>query len=202
MSKTRRERRIGTLTLATELERAAWTPTGRECLNAVADPGELSVQLQRQHDLAGRLAAVEYADGFADIGERIGGVDARLEPAVRNPVQDLSMLARWPSGIAPTASPQNTPTAAQPLSSSRLSGILGISPAAKPTTRKRPCQAERAHRRLGVVAADAVVDDVDAVAAGQRAQALLEVGVAVVDRLVGAVLACRWRASPPRTRRR
>ena len=64
-----------------------------------------------------------------------------------------------------------------------------MSPEAKPTTRKRPCQAGGAQRRLGGIAADAIVDDVDAVAAGQRAQAFLQIVGAVVDRLVGAVLA-------------
>src|SRR5439155_14107848 len=38
-------------------------------------------------------------------------------------------------------SPQYTPTIEQPLSSVRLSGIFGMSPAAKPTTRSRPRQA-------------------------------------------------------------
>src|SRR5437899_139688 len=39
-----------------------------------------------------------------------------------------------------THAPQNTPSTAQPLSRTRLSGSFGISPAAKPTTRWRPSQ--------------------------------------------------------------
>ena len=52
--------------------------------------------------------------------------------------------ASWPcwrdgrAGSRSVHEPQNTPRTSQPFSSTRLSGSFGISPAAKPTTRKRP----------------------------------------------------------------
>jgi hypothetical protein len=52
-----------------------------------------------------------------------------------------SLLRRFFSGSFRVKAPQNTPTIAQPFSSARLSGTFGISPAAKPTTRKRPFHA-------------------------------------------------------------
>ena len=45
------------------------------------------------------------------------------------------------SGSRRAKSPQKTPTIEHPFSSVRLSGILGMSPAAKPTTSRRPRQA-------------------------------------------------------------
>ena len=48
---------------------------------------------------------------------------------------------RSAAGSRRAKSPQNTPTIEQPFSSVRFSGIFGISPAAKPTTSRRPRQA-------------------------------------------------------------
>ena len=48
------------------------------------------------------------------------------------------MLAADASGCRWAKEPQNTPTIEQPFRRGRFSGIFGISPEAKPMTRKRP----------------------------------------------------------------
>ena len=53
----------------------------------------------------------------------------------------LSALAAKAPRSRRAKSPQKTPTMVHPLSNGRLSGIFGISPAAKPTTSRRPRQA-------------------------------------------------------------
>ena len=66
----------------------------------------------------------------------------------------------------------------QPLSSVRLSGSFGISPAAKPITRKRPSQAIARSAASLMGAADRIVDDVDAVLAAQPLEAWVKSSVA------------------------
>ena len=51
------------------------------------------------------------------------------------------LFSRLRSGSLRVNAPQNTPTIEQPFSSAMLSGIFGMSPAANPTTRKRPFHA-------------------------------------------------------------
>src|SRR5438132_659150 len=63
-----------------------------------------------------------------------------LEPEGRKFTPHV-MLARWACGFLSAQAPQNTPTIAELRSSTRLVGIFGISPAAKPMTRNRPLQA-------------------------------------------------------------
>ena len=99
------------------------------------------------------------------------------------------MLCANSFGSRRAKSPQNTPTTRAPLSSARLSGSLGISPAAKPTTRSRPRQASERNAGSVYGAADRVVDHVDAAAIGERLDALAQILGGVVDGVVGAVAA-------------
>ena len=142
--------------------------------------------------------------------QRVGGLRQRIDRVHVRRELALGRTRRraapcWPDGLAGSRSmnaPQNTPTMSQPFSSARLSGSFGISPAAKPITRKRPCPGDRAQRRLRVGTADRIVDHVGALAAGDAPQPVLQVFARVVDGLVGAVLRGRTRACRPTTRRR
>jgi hypothetical protein len=62
---------------------------------------------------------------------------------LRSPSQVNSSvsIARFRPGSRFANSPQNTPTADAPFSSSRFAAICGISPCANPTISKRPRQA-------------------------------------------------------------
>ncbi len=105
------------------------------------EAGEGAFLTQRDDDLAGGFAAIDDPDRFADLGQRIRRLNARGELPSDTQRSTSIMLARWPAGSRLTASPQNTPMASAPFNMSRLSGSFGMSPAAKPTTRKRPCHA-------------------------------------------------------------
>src|SRR5690242_9104029 len=58
----------------------------------------------------------------------------------------------------------------------------------KTDDQKPPLPRDRAQRRLGVRAADRIIDHVRAFAAGAAPQRVLEVALSVVDDLIGAVL--------------
>ena len=91
---------------------------------------------RREHELALDLAALEPVERLRRLGEREHRVDRGRELAVGDPREDLRARARGScAGSRIANEPQNTPTIWQPLSSTRLSGIFGISPDAKPTTR-------------------------------------------------------------------
>ena len=94
------------------------------------------------HQLAHHLAVGERLERLRRLRERIDLLHVAGELALRAPMREPvdARPCRRPCRAAPTA-PQNTPSTAQPLSSTRLSGSFGISPAAKPTTRWRPSQA-------------------------------------------------------------
>src|SRR6266446_5717650 len=94
------------------------------------------------------------------------------------------MLPAKAFGSRRAKSPQNTPTTEAPLRSTRFSGSLGISPAAKPSA-----PGNRAERRLAVGAADRVEDDVDSAPFGESFDALAQIFGGIVDGRVGAVLA-------------
>ena len=85
---------------------------------------------------------------FAISVKRFGGTferkrlrDVRLQLPLGVPLAETRIASAKRSGSRRVNSPQNTPTIEQPFSSVRLSGIFGISPAAKPTTSRRPRQA-------------------------------------------------------------
>ena len=67
---------------------------------------------------------------------------------------------------------------------------------------KPPLPRERANERLRGFAADAVVNDIGAVAAGQCANVGFEIGAWKDDRIVGTGSFRRWRTFRPMTRRR
>ena len=82
----------------------------------------------------GAAETVNYAevDLKAWLKEHTGG---RGVDVVYDPVGGDLSEAALRSGSRPVNAPQKTPTAEQPFSSSRFSGIFGMSPAAKPITR-------------------------------------------------------------------
>ena len=61
--------------------------------------------------------------------------DMRFDLAFHQPAEQLHHVGLVIPLLRIANSPQNTPTIEQPFSSARFSGIFGISPAAKPTTR-------------------------------------------------------------------
>ena len=94
------------------------------------------------HDLPNDFACAHERDRFGGAIEREGRGDVRLELAGRIPLPSWETLAANAAGSRRRKSPQNTPTIEQPFNSVRLSGIFGISPAAKPTTSRRPRHAQ------------------------------------------------------------
>src|SRR5204863_7155690 len=89
--------------------------------------------------IALRPASTFSASAVCASGKVRSTCDEILPSAVH--LTSFSRLARFFSGLTLVHAPQNTPRISQPLSSARLSGIFGMSPAAKPITRKRPSQA-------------------------------------------------------------
>src|SRR6478672_6890104 len=89
--------------------------------------------------LASRRVSMPSASAAFSSG-KIAWICASSLPS-RAQVRISALFSRLASGSAFVKAPQNTPTISQPLSSARLSGIFGIVPAAKPTTRKRPFHA-------------------------------------------------------------
>ena len=126
---------------------------------------------------------------LADLGQRIRGVDARVEPPRRHPIQHLSHVGAVAGRIAlHRLAPEHADGLAafeQQEVERDFRNVAGGKADDEETALPAGC----AQCRLGGIAADAVVDDVDAATAGQPAQTFLEIVGAVVDRLVGAVLA-------------
>jgi hypothetical protein len=161
---------------------------------------ERAILRLRQHDdLAGDLAIEHRAQRLRRIGQRIAAeISGSAFPG--QPCRTVRDAGRSRPRLAAAEPPQNTPTMLQPLSSGRLSGI-----AESRRWRNRSPDSgrasDRAQRRLRIAAADRVVDDVGALAAGQLADRDPSGLRRVVDRRVGAVLR-RPRALPRSTRRR
>ena len=79
--------------------------------------------------------------------------------------------------------PQKTPTMEQPLSKGRLRGMRG-----EADDEEAALPGDTAQGGFGVVAAERIDDDVDAVAIGEGFDALAEIFCTVVDEVISAVL--------------
>ncbi len=150
--------------------------------------------------MASRRSSTPMAS--ADLFQRIGGVDARVQLARRDPIEHLAHVGAMAlrvalDGFAPEHADRRRAFDEQQVERDFRDVARG-----KADDQEAALPGERAYGGLRRVAADAVVDDIDTVSARERAQAALQSVCRIVRALVGAVRPCRRRAFPPRKQRR
>ena len=140
-------------------------------------PGRCRVEAPsgHEHDLADG-APLEQVAAAPRRRRRAGARWARPGAAVPSAMAATTsaIRARFSSRWRATQPPHSTPTTVRLLSSTRFSGTLAMPPV-NPITQNRPSNFSARSDGLRHVAADHVVDDVDALAAGELAGPRLHV---------------------------
>ena len=164
--------------------------------------GEQLLRSRHEHELALDLAPLEALERLAGALERQRRVDRGAQLALGDPREQLLAVRAVLRGLAHRErAPEHADDLAA-LEQHEVERNLRDVAGGEADDEVAALPGDAAQRRLGERAADRIVDDVDAVAAGERLDALLEILVRVVDALVGAVLAAERELVGRSTRRR
>ena len=134
------------------------------------------------------LPRLERFDRLGRAFKRVTGVNMRFQAPICNPGQNLRHVGAMAGRIAPRRLAPEHADDCTTFEQGEIERDFRDGTRRKADDEKAPAPGHGAQCRLGVVAADAVVDHVDAAAVGQVAQALLEVLGGVVEDGIGAVL--------------